>query len=136
MGLGSLLGIKRKRRTLDRVEFETVIGIDALYRGDINGTGTYAVHGAVEGACALDGHLLVAGTARWVGDIDATHVVIAGEVVGDVSAREKLELLPTARIRGHITSPVIAMAEGAIYEGEIRMRPRPELVHFSEKRSS
>lgn len=136
MGLRELLGLGRKRRTLDRVEFETVIGIDALYRGDITGSGTYAVHGTVEGACALDGHLLVAGTARWIGDIDATHVVIGGEVVGDVSAREKLELLPTACIRGHITSPVIAMAEGAVYEGEIRMRPRPELVRFSEKRSS
>lgn len=136
MSLSELFGIKRRRRTLDRVAFETVIGIDALYGGDITGTGTYAVHGTVEGTCTLEGHLLVAGTARWIGDIEATHVVIAGEVVGNVSAREKLELLPTARIRGHVTSPVIAMAEGAVYEGEIRMRPQPELVRFSEKRSS
>lgn len=126
---------RKNRRTLDRTEFPTVIGEYMTYRGDLAGTGNYLIHGRVEGRCDIDGHLLLEPTAHWLGDIVATHVVVAGEVVGDVYASDKLELLATARIRGNITSPVIAMAEGALYDGEIRMRPRPRLVRFNEKRS-
>ena len=124
---------RRNRRVLDRTEFPTVIGEYMTYHGDLVGTGNYLVHGRVEGKCDIDGHLLLGPTARWQGDIVATHAVIAGEVIGDVYAATKLELQSTARIRGNITGPVIAMAEGALYDGEIRMRP--QLVRFSEKRS-
>ncbi len=126
---------RRKRRALDRTEFPTVIGEYTSYRGDLTGTENYRVHGRVEGNCDLQGHLFLGPTAHWRGDIAAAHVVVAGEVIGDVYASVKLELQATARIRGNITSPVIAMAEGALYDGEIRMRPRPQLVRFNEKRS-
>jgi len=126
---------RKKRRALDRTEFPTVIGEYATYRGNLAGTGNYLIHGRAEGSCNIDGHLLLGPTSYWLGDIIATHLVISGEVVGDVYASAKLELQATARIRGNITSPVIAMAEGALYDGEIRMRPRPQLVRFNEKRS-
>lgn len=126
---------RKNRRTLDQTEFPTLIGEYMTYRGDLTGSGNYLVHGRVEGGCDIDGHLMLGPTSAWHGDIVATHVIIAGEVVGDVYAGTKLELHATARIRGNITSPVIAMAEGALYDGEIHMRPRPQLVRFSEKRS-
>ncbi len=126
---------RKNRRTLDQIEFATVIGEHTVYRGDFTGDDSYLVKGQVRGKCDIAGHLVLWPTARWTGDIAATHVVIAGEVVGDVYASAKLELKSTARIRGNITSPVIAMAQGALYDGEIRMRPRPQLVRFNEKRS-
>lgn len=126
---------KKNRRVLDQTEFPTVIGEYMTYRGDLAGAGNYLVHGRVEGGCDIDGHLIVGPTAHWHGDIAATHVVISGEVIGDVYASARLELQPTARVHGNITSPVIAMAEGAVYDGEIRVRPRPRLVRFNEKRS-
>lgn len=126
---------RKNRRVPGYIEFPTVIGEYMTYRGDLAGTGNYLVHGRVEGNCDIDGHLTIGPTAHWHGDIAATYVVVSGEVVGDVYASAKLELHATARIRGNITSPVIAMAEGALYDGEIRMRPRPRLVRFNEKRS-
>lgn len=127
---------KKNRRTLDQVEFATTIGEHAVYRGDLSGADNYLVKGQVRGKCDIEGHLVLWPTAVWTGEIAASHVVIAGEVVGDVYAGVKLELKSTARVRGDITSPVIAMAQGALYDGEIRMRPRPQLVRFNEKRST
>ena len=127
---------RKRRRVLDRIEFTTLIGTTSTYRGDITGTENYIVSGAVHGNCEIDGHLVLVPGGRWRGDIRATHVVIGGEVDGDVHASEKLELQASARIRGNITAPVIAMAEGAVYDGEIHMRPRPQLVRFSEKRTT
>lgn len=126
---------RRNRRALDKTEFPTAIGEYTTFHGDLSGEQNYIVHGRVEGNCDIQGDLLLGPTAHWRGDINATHVVVAGQVIGDVYASAKLELQATAKIRGNITSPIIAMAEGALYDGEIRMRPRPQLVHFNEKRS-
>ncbi|MBI3900407.1 MAG: polymer-forming cytoskeletal protein [Gammaproteobacteria bacterium] len=127
---------RRQRRTLDHIEFATVIGEGAVYRGNFSGGDNYLVHGQVNGICETDGHLVLSASSHWHGSINAKHVVIAGEVIGDVNASEKLELKASARIRGNIMAPVIAMAEGAVYDGEIHMRPLPQLVRFNERRSS
>lgn len=115
-----------------------MIGEYTTYRGDLTGAENYRVYGRVEGNCDLKGRLFLGPAGRWTGDIAAEHVVIAGEVHGDVYASARLELHPTARIHGNIASPVIAMAEGARYDGEIGARPgpRPQLVRPGEKRSA
>ena len=129
------LGQNRLRRTIDRVgEFATVIGPEAVFTGAFQGKDNYIVHGRVEGQCDLDGTLFLGERGRWEGDITAANVVIAGEVRGDVTAREKLELAASARIRGNIKSPVIAMAEGAAFDGKVDMAQAPQLTRFSEKR--
>jgi cytoskeletal protein CcmA (bactofilin family) len=61
--------------------------------------------------------------------------IISGEVIGDIMTGEKLELSSSARITGNITSPVVAMAEGAIHQGGITMaREGGNLSSFQEKR--
>lgn len=131
-----IFGRFRKRRALDREPAATVIGEHATFRGDFTGDANYLVHGRVEGNCDISGHLVLGPTARWRGDISAVHVIVSGEVDGNVRASARLELRPGARIRGDITSPVIALAEGARYDGRIRMQPHPQLLRFTEKRST
>ena len=84
----------------------------------------------------LEGTLVLSARARWIGDITAATVVIAGEVQGSVTAHTKLELQAGARIHGDIASPVIAIAAGAAYEGEIQMRRKSRVVRYEEKRES
>ena len=71
---------------------------------------------------------------RWIGNITANSAVISGEVRGDITVREKLELTVSARVAGRITSPVLAIEEGAIHQGEIRMAREGEVVRFKERR--
>jgi cytoskeletal protein CcmA (bactofilin family) len=131
-----LFARKKQRRTLDDVTFVTVLGEELSYRGNVTGDGSYWVKGRVHGNCDVGGDLLLASTAHCVGDVAAARIVIAGEVEGDVYASVKLELKPTARVRGDLTSPLIAMAEGARHDGSIRARLQSELVRFSEKRQT
>jgi cytoskeletal protein CcmA (bactofilin family) len=126
---------KKRRRTLDTIEFGTVLGEGLNYRGDVTGDGNYWIKGHVRGNCNIAGDLLLAPTAQWNGDVAASRVVIAGEVTGDVYASVKLELKPTAHVHGDVMSPFIAMAEGARYDGSIRSRLQSELLRFNEKRS-
>ena len=57
----------------------------------------------------------------YYGAEDAENVVIAGKVEGNIVAKEKIDVVSTANIKGSLTSPFIAIAEGAIHEGEIHM---------------
>jgi cytoskeletal protein CcmA (bactofilin family) len=127
-------GRGRRRRTLDQVnDYATVIGPDSVFRGTLTGKDDYVVHGRVHGDGDLAGTIVLLGTARWDGDLTADNIIINGEVTGDVTARVKLELGPTARIRGDLASPVIAIAEGAAFDGEIRMK-QTQVTRYSERR--
>lgn len=137
MGIQALFSRRHNpgRRTLDRAgSFSTLIGAETRFTGRIEGKDNYIVNGTVEGDCDIDGVILLSEQGRWIGNIQAVNIVIAGEVQGDITAGEKLELTPTARVSGRISSPVIAIAEGAIHQGEIRMAREGAVQRFSGQR--
>jgi cytoskeletal protein CcmA (bactofilin family) len=55
------------------------------------------------------------------GNIRAGQVLINGEVVGNVSAAERVELKRAARVFGDVEAPVVVVEEGVIFEGHCRM---------------
>ena len=131
------LGRSKGRRTLDKVEgFSTVIGKDSYFQGTIGGAGNFIVHGKVEGDCDIEGTVVIAESGHWAGNISAACVLIAGNVDGDVMAKEKMEIISTARIKGKITSAVLAIAEGAIHEGVVAMASKPDVKRFKDKRDT
>jgi cytoskeletal protein CcmA (bactofilin family) len=128
------LGRAKGRRTLDKVEgFATTIGPEAHFIGTIDGKGHYIVHGRVEGDCNLNGTLVIGEHGVWQGDIVAENILVAGRIEGAVRARDKMEMISTAHIQGSLTAPIIAIAEGAIHEGEVQMG---EVRRFTAQRQS
>ena len=116
------MGSSKGRRTLDSLEgFTTSMGPDNTFKGNISGKGHSILLGKVIGNGKLDGTLVVGEGGVWKGNITAESVVIAGEVEGDVVAIKKMDVVSTAKIHGSLTSPLIAIAEGAVHEGEIHM---------------
>lgn len=131
------LGRKRQRRTLDRVEeFSTMLGPDSVYMGVFQGKDNHIVYGQVQGECDIEGILVLGEGSRWIGNIRAGSVVIAGHVEGDVHATNKLELARTAHVRGKITCPVVAIARGAVHDGGIRMAKQTQIVRYHERREA
>jgi cytoskeletal protein CcmA (bactofilin family) len=128
------LGKAKGRRSLDKVEgFATSVGPEAHFTGSIGGAGHCIVHGRVEGDCDLQSTVVIGETGFWQGDIQAENILVAGRVEGTITARQKLEIISTARIQGSLTSPVIAIAEGAVHEGEIHMG---QVQRFVDRRES
>lgn len=128
-------GRGRRRRTLDDVgQVVSLIGPETRFRGQLEGSGNTVVNGTFEGDCEIDGVVILSEAGVWVGNITAAVAIVAGEVRGDITVREKLELAPTARVAGRITAPVLAMAEGAVHQGEIRMEPAGQIHRFTERR--
>lgn len=131
--------MKRKggkgRRLLDSVgEVGTLVGAQSRFVGRLEGEDSTIVNGTFEGDCDIQGIVVLSVNGRWIGNITAASAVISGEVHGDITVRDKLELTASARIAGRITSPVIAIEEGAIHQGEIRMTREGEVVRYRDRR--
>ena len=114
-------------------EFANVVGGTAHISASLSGSGHWLVHGRVTGDGDFDGIVVIAAGAQWHGDLRAHSVVVHGEISGDVVARGKVELSATGRVKGAVTAPLLAIAEGGEHSGEVRMG-EASIVRFRERR--
>jgi cytoskeletal protein CcmA (bactofilin family) len=112
----------------------TFIAATTKIVGTITGKGPYVFCGTVEGNCDLDGPATLAPGGTWQGTMRATDIVVAGTVRGDVIAKQRVEIAGTARITGSLSGNSIAVAEGAVIEGEIKVTSGTHPMKFEEKR--
>lgn len=125
-----------RRRMSDSVKGPTTfIAEGSKISGKLSGEGTYVFCGSVEGDCDIRGPVTLSETGHWTGTLRATDVVIAGNVDGDVIAEGKVEIAGSARIAGSLSGHSIAVAEGAVIEGEIKVSSGDEPKRFTEKRT-
>ena len=112
----------------------TFIGEESVFVGNIRGTGHFVVSGEVHGDGDLQGALNLSASGSWHGFIHAHHAIIAGKITGGLNVRDKLEIGYTAVIRGKVSARTIAIAKGAIVDGEIEVTSGAPVVEFEEKR--
>jgi cytoskeletal protein CcmA (bactofilin family) len=124
-----------KRRFLDRAAGgPTVIGAGSVFVGDIQGVGPFVVSGEIHGDGDLAGDLHLAAGAGWRGHVRARRAIIAGHIIGSLNVSDKLEIGSTAVIRGRVSARQIAIAKGAIVDGDIEVTSGDAVVQFDEKR--
>ena len=126
-----------RRRLADRVSSSpTFIGSGSRFAGDLECESDLTVGGSVVGDGEVRGALTLFEGGRWEGEIRAGNAVIAGLVEGSLTVTEKLELRSTARVRGSLKARTIAVAKGAIIEGDMAVTSGKPVVHFEEKRET
>ncbi len=124
------------RRLLDAVSSSpTFIGEGTEFVGNLSGTGPFVLCGHIKGDGRIDGPLNLAVSGHWEGVVQATQAVIAGRVTGDIRIDEKLEIGQTAVIRGSVTARTLAIAKGAVVDGDITVTSGTPITRFEEKRS-
>jgi cytoskeletal protein CcmA (bactofilin family) len=112
----------------------TFIGADSVVVGNIRGDGPFVVSGEVHGDGDLGGGLNLSVTGSWHGNIQAEQAIVAGKIFGGLTVKDKLEIGYTAVIRGKVSARTIAIAKGAIVDGEIEVTSGAPMLQFEEKR--
>jgi cytoskeletal protein CcmA (bactofilin family) len=126
---------QQKRRFLDtNSSSPTFIGAKSVFIGNIRGTGQFVVSGEVHGDGELEGALNLSASGSWHGHIQAQQAIVAGRIMGGLSVKDKLEIGYTAVIRGRVSARTVAIAKGAIVDGEIEVTSDAPVVEFEEKR--
>ena len=101
--------------------FATVIGPGLSIRGEISGEDAVDVAGTLEGDSKVEAHYRVRAGGRVVGTIEAQTVSVEGAVKTPQISADKVQIGASARVEGRIQARVVAIAEGARFDGELHM---------------
>jgi len=109
-----------------RIERDLVnIGKSVVIKGELSGSEDLTIEGHVEGKIELKDRLLTIGpNGRIKAQVFAKTVIVLGEVNGNVSASEKVEIRDGGSVDGDIVSPRVAIAEGAHFRGSVDMQKK------------
>jgi cytoskeletal protein CcmA (bactofilin family) len=118
-------------------DFTSLIDEGTEIDGKISLTGTVLLNGRVRGEISSNDILVVGEKAVVNASIHATVVEISGEVVGNITASDRIELRANCRVYGDIEAPIVIIDEGALLEGQCRMtKGRPKDIAVSSSRDS
>ena len=99
------------------------IGKSVVIKGELTGSEDLTIEGHVEGKIELRQNVLTIGpNGRIKAQVFAKSVIILGEVTGNVTATEKVDLRDNGSVDGDIAAPRVAIAEGAHFRGSIDMQ--------------
>ncbi|NLW18043.1 MAG: polymer-forming cytoskeletal protein [Firmicutes bacterium] len=102
-------------------KLDTVIGQGAVINGTVKTEGTLRVDGKIEGEVHVTGDLIIGESGLIAANITAQNVSVAGLVKGNIRADGKLNLLASGKVYGDIHVNDLAVSQGAILQGEVRM---------------
>jgi cytoskeletal protein CcmA (bactofilin family) len=99
------------------------IGKSVVIKGELSGSEDLTIEGQVDGKIELRQNVLTIGpNGKIKAQVFAKAVIILGEVTGNVTASEKVDIRDNGSVDGDIAAPRVAIAEGAHFRGSIDMQ--------------
>jgi cytoskeletal protein CcmA (bactofilin family) len=97
----------------------STIGEGSVFEGKFYISGSLKIDGKFEGEIKTDEELVVGENGKVKTDSYAKSVVIAGTVVGNITAENEVRLLESAKVLGDITAPSISIQRGVVAQGKV-----------------
>lgn len=100
------------------------IGSSLRIKGQIVGTEDLEIDGKVEGPISLRGHELTVGPSALLNsEIETGGVIVFGKIVGNLSARGRVDIRKDGSVVGDISAARITIEDGAHFKGRIEIDP-------------
>jgi cytoskeletal protein CcmA (bactofilin family) len=107
-------------------QINSFLGKDTEFEGKLSFTGAIRIDGVFEGEIFTKGTLIVGETAIIKSDIHTSHIIISGEVHGNIVAENSIRIHTPGKVFGNIQSPILTIDEGVIFEGSCQMQKQSE----------
>lgn len=127
---------KNDNKKFDKEKVETILGAGTKIDGNINTKGSLRVEGTVVGEIKVEGDLFIGEDAKIKTKVKARNVIVAGKIEGNITAQNKLEILPTGKVAGDIEMKTIKIEEGAKFEGNSKILDNSMNSSKNKKESS
>lgn len=102
-------------------KLQTILGEHSEFKGEMVVKETIRIDGYLEGDVRAD-WVIVGETGRIAGNVNSRGTVVGGTIEGNIDAEEIVELKHKSRVFGEIQTAKLTVAEGAIFEGQSRMK--------------
>ena len=106
----------------NRDQINAFLGRDTEFDGKLSFKGAVRIDGRFIGEIYTDGTLIAGESAVIKSDIHASHIIISGEIRGNIIADNRIEIHAPGKVFGNIQAPVIVIDEGVIFEGNCHMQ--------------
>jgi cytoskeletal protein CcmA (bactofilin family) len=100
---------------------DLLLGRGARFEGKLTFEGTVRIDARFIGSIVTNDVLVVGEAARIDADITCGTIVIHGEVNGNIKAKTAVEIHHTAKVRGDLETPSLAIQKGAAFNGASKM---------------
>ncbi|MDH5667325.1 MAG: polymer-forming cytoskeletal protein [Nitrospira sp.] len=120
----NMMPISRSARADTGEDVSAFVGKGVDFKGTIVYQGTVRIDGTLDGEIQTEGVLLVGEEAVLKAKVTAGTIVCKGKITGDITAKEKIKLRAPAVIEGGVTSPMISIEEGVLFNGTLEMTQR------------
>ncbi len=97
------------------------LGKGSRVEGKLVFEGSVRLDGIINGEIEAQESVIIGETAVINAQIDAGTVVVKGKVVGDITARKRVELRAPGKLTGNINTPSLVIHEGVFFEGHCAM---------------
>jgi cytoskeletal protein CcmA (bactofilin family) len=98
-------------------------------QGRLKFVGTVAMNGKFVGELFSADTLLLGKDGEIEAEVQVAVGIISGQVKGNITARERIELSRTARIFGNIVTPILVLEEGAMFDGQCKTSRQEGQIH-------
>ena len=119
-------------------EMNALLGKGATFEGKLTFEGTVRIDGIFKGEIITSDVLIIGESAKVEAEVKVGTAVVNGEVVGNITASQSVELHSPARVRGNLASPSLLIEKGVTFEGSCSMDARraakPEPAPVPEKK--
>ncbi len=98
------------------------IGQSIIFKGELAGDEDLEIEGQVDGNVNLQNHQLTVGAnGRLKAEVQAKSIIVIGQVIGNLTATERIEVQATGVVEGDLRAPRLNVQEGAVLNGAIDM---------------
>lgn len=120
-----------QRSTIVATDVHTILGPESKFQGNLSFEGTVRIDGHFKGDVNTNDVLVVGPGAKVEAEIHVGSIVINGEVNGNIFAKNAVEIHAPAKVRGNISTPVLVIDRGVIFEGSCKMEALTDKATFS-----
>ena len=126
---------KRAKPPQDFGEIRAFLGEGTSFKGTLQFEGAVRLDGQFEGDVSGGDLLIIGETAAVRADIRVDSLVVGGRMDGNIVARKRVDILPTAQVSGTIKTLSLVVCDGAVLNGSCEMRREEgKVVQLSQKR--
>jgi cytoskeletal protein CcmA (bactofilin family) len=99
----------------------TIIGMNTMINGNLEGDEDLTIEGRVEGTVTLSRTLTIESNGVVHANINVRNAIISGVLVGNVEAADSVHVTEEGRVMGDISAPRVILVDGASFRGSIDM---------------
>ena len=109
-----------------RDQINAFLGGDTEFEGKLSFSGAVRIDGCLKGEIFTEGTLIVGESASLECNIHVSHIIVSGEIRGNITASDRIEIHAPGKVFGNIQAPTVVIDEGVVFEGNCRMQKAKE----------